>query len=94
MFTLENADVSYSKFTIAAITAYGSYLSQEKEKKLFFRQVLETIDGAIRSNAGISLAGLLQQTSIQNTPQILETKAEESGKIADDFLENFIWQHL
>jgi hypothetical protein len=36
------------------------------------------------------VAGLLQHTSIQNTAQISETKAEGSGKIADIFLENFI----
>ena len=88
--TLENADMSYSKFIIAAINAYSSYLSHEKEKKVFFRQVLETIDGAIRSNAGIGLAGLLQQASIQNTVQVSNTNTEESGKIAVDFLENFI----
>lgn len=88
--TLENTDMSYSKFTIAAINAYGSYLSHEKEKQEFLRQVLETIDNAIRSNPGIGLAGLLQQSSAQKGQEMSKTDAEESGKIADDFLENFI----
>ena len=82
---LENADMSYSKFTISAINKYGSYLSLEKEKQEFLRQVLETISNAIRSNPGIALAGLLHQSSAQ-IPQI---DAEENEKIADDFLENF-----
>ena len=81
--TIQSADVSQSKFIIAAVNAYGGYLSAEQEKERFCQQVNDAIHLAMREIFG---GGVITT----QPKEITEDSTEESGKIADDFLENFI----
>ena len=81
--TIQKSDISQSKFIIAAITAYGSYLSVEEDKKQFCLTVQEAIHASMREIFGGGAIAASQ-------PTVTEKTSEENGKIADDFLENFI----
>lgn len=88
--TIEKSDISQSKFIIAAVNAYGGYLSAEEDKKQLCLSVQEAIHASIREIFG---GGINPTASQQFSSQLEENPkadAEESGKIADDFLENFI----
>ncbi len=89
MEILQGSELSNSKFIIGAINAYASYLSKDEEKKRFLQQIIETIRVTIRQSPGIALAELFQGHFEQRKADISETATEESGKIADDFLESF-----
>ena len=80
---IRNGGISQSKFIIAAVNAYGSYLSAEQEKERFCRQINDAIHFAMREIFGGGVAAATP------TP-VIKKSTEESGKIADDFLENFI----
>ena len=79
---LKGSEKSMSKFVIAAVNAYGGYLSKEEERELLLRQVSDTVRSTISEMLGISL-------SVVKTVDIPADVAEESGEIADDFLQNF-----
>lgn len=79
---LKGSERSMSQFVIAAVNAYGGYLSKEKEKDLLLRQVSDTVRSTISEMLGISL-------SAAKPVEIPVDVAEESGVIADDFLQNF-----
>ena len=79
---LKGSERSMSQFVIAAVNAYGGYLSKEKEKDLLLRQVSDTVRSAISEMLGFS-------PSTAKTAEIPTDIAEESGEIADDFLQNF-----
>ena len=80
--TLKRCGKSMSQFVIAAVNAYGGYLSREEEKNLFLRQVSDTVRSTLSEMLGISLTAA-------KTIEIPSDIAEESGEIADDFLQNF-----
>jgi hypothetical protein len=79
---IRNSGLSQSKFIIAAVNAYGGYLSIEQEKKQFCRQVNDAIHAAMREIFGGG-------TVTVPKPTVIEKTSEESGKIADDFLDSF-----
>ena len=79
---LKSSEKSMSQFVIAAVNAYGGYLSKEEERELLLRQVSDTVRSAISEMLGISL-------STVKSVEIPADVAEESGEIADDFLQNF-----
>ena len=79
---LKGSEKSMSQFVIAAVNAYGGYLSKEEERELLLRQVSDTVRSTISEMLGISL-------SVVKTVDIPADVAEESGEIADDFLQNF-----
>ncbi len=79
---LKGSEKSMSQFVIAAVNAYGGYLSKEEEKNLLLRQVSDTVRSTISEMLGISLSS----TKPIGIPTDV---AEESGEIADDFLQNF-----
>ena len=69
-----------NKFILAAICAYADRLSAEEEKQRFLRDVLTTIDNALRSGGSISISA---GTSVQQSVPTAETAA-----VIDDFLAN------
>ena len=79
---LKGSEKSMSQFVIAAVNAYGGYLSREEEKELLLRQVSDTVRSTLSEMLGISLTAA-------KTIEIPSDIAEESGEIADDFLQNF-----
>lgn len=79
---LKNSEKSMSQFVIAAVNAYGGYLSGEEEKEIFLRQISDTVRSTLSEMLGISL-------STAKTVEISDDIAEKSGEIADDFLQNF-----
>ena len=79
---LKGSEKSMSQFVIAAVNAYGGYLSKEEEKDLLLRQVSDTVRSTLSEMLGISL-------SAPKPTEIPADIAEESGEIADDFLQNF-----
>lgn len=81
--TIQKADISQSKFIIAAVNAYGSYLSAVEDKKQFCLTVQEAIHASMREIFGGGAIASSQST-------VTEKPSEENGKIADDFLDNFI----
>ncbi len=69
-----------NKFILAAICAYANRLSAEEEKQLFLRDVLTTIDNALRST---------DRTAIQaSAPVKTSAPTAETAAVIDDFLEN------
>ncbi|MDO4983885.1 MAG: hypothetical protein Q4E35_10095 [Eubacteriales bacterium] len=79
---LKASEKSMSQFVIAAVNAYGGYLTKEGEKELFLRQVSDTVRTTLGEMLGVSL-------SATKTVDVPTDIAEESGEIADDFLQNF-----
>lgn len=80
---IRNGGISQSKFIIAAVNAYGSYLSAVEDKKQFCLTVQEAIHASMREIFGGGAIASSQST-------VTEKPSEENGKIADDFLDNFI----
>ena len=79
---LKRSEKSMSQFVIAAVNAYGGYLSKEEEREILLRQVRDTVRSTISEMLGISL-------SAAKPVEVPADVAEESGEIADDFLQNF-----
>ena len=79
---LKASEKSMSQFVIAAVNAYGGYLTKEEEKEMFLRQISDTVRSTISEMLGVSLSA----TKTVDVPTDIE---EESGEIADDFLQNF-----
>ena len=79
---LKGSGKSMSQFVIAAVNAYGGYLSKEEEKDLLLQQVRDTVRSTLSEMLGISL-------SVAKPIDFPAEIAEESGEIADDFLQNF-----
>lgn len=79
---IRSSRISQSKFIIAAVNAYGGYLSAEKEKQQFCQQVNDAIHAAMREIFG---GGTVSAPAAS----VIEKPTEESGKIADDFLDSF-----
>ena len=79
---IRNSGISQSKFIIAAVNAYGDYLSAEKEKEQFCQRVNASIHSAMREIFGGGV-------NFEVAPSAAEKTTEESGKIADDFLDSF-----
>ena len=79
---IKGSNRSMSQFVIAAVNAYGGYLSKEEERELLLRQVSDTVRSTLSEMLGISL-------SVAKPIDIPADIAEESGEIADDFLQNF-----
>ena len=69
-----------NKFILAAICAYADRLSAEEEKQLFLRDVLTTIDNALRST---DRTAILTSTPVKTSEPTAETAA-----VIDSFLEN------
>ena len=86
---LRHSEKSMSKFVIAAVNAYGGYLSKEEERELLLRKVSDTVRTTLCEMLGVSLSGgnFSSDTVIPN--QTTSDIAEKSGEIADDFLQNF-----
>lgn len=69
-----------NKFILAAICTYADRLSAEEEKQLFLRDVLTTIDNALRSTG---------QTVIPTSASVKTTApTAETAAAIDDFLDN------
>ena len=81
--TIQKSDISQSKFIIAAVNAYGGYLSAEEDKKQLCLSVQEAVHASMREIFGGGIAAA-------SSAPASEKSTEESGKIADDFLESFI----
>ena len=79
---LKGSEKSMSQFVIAAVNAYGGYLSKEEEREILLRQVSDTVRATLSEMLCVSLA-------TAKTSDIPVDVAEESGEIADDFLQNF-----
>ena len=79
---LKGSEKSMSQFVIAAVNAYGGNLSKEEEKELLLQQVSDTVRSTLCEMLGFSLSAV-------KPAEIPADIAEESGEIADDFLQNF-----
>ena len=86
---LKGSDKSMSQLVIAAVNAYGGYLSKEEEKELLLRQVSDTVRSTISEMLGVSLSGGKFSSEMVMPNETALDIAEESGEIADDFLQNF-----
>ena len=69
-----------NKFILAAICAYTDRLTAEEEKQFFLRDVLTTIDNALRRAGQISISA--------NTPAQQSAPTAETAAVIDDFLAN------
>lgn len=69
-----------NKFILAAICAYADRLSAEEEKQLFLRDVLTTIDNALRSTDRTTIPA--------SAPVKTSEPSAETAAVIDDFLEN------
>ncbi len=69
-----------NKFILAAICAYADRLSAEEEKQLFLRDVLTTIDNALR-NTGQSVIPVSAHVKTS-------APTDETVAVIDDYLEN------
>ena len=69
-----------NKFILAAICAYADRLSAEEEKQLFLRDVLTTIDNALRSTDRTAIPA--------SAPVKASAPTAETAAVIDDFLEN------
>jgi len=87
---IQNADISHSKFIIAAVNAYGGYLSAEEEKKQLCLAVQDAVHTSMREIFGAGVNPTASEQFSSQPDKNLKPDTEESGKIADDFLENFI----
>ena len=87
--TLKGSEKSMSQYVIAAVNAYGGYLSKEEEKDLLLRQVSDTVRSTISEMLGVSLSGSTSVPKMTKTSEIADDVTEESGEIADDFLKIF-----
>ena len=85
---LNYSEKSISQFVIAAVNRYGGYLSGEEEKEQMLQKISETVRGTILQMFGAALISG-QAYPIMKKPEDDTEIAEESGVIADDFLENF-----
>ena len=79
---------SFSQFVIAAVNQYGGYLSEEEKKERMLQRVSETVRGTLLQMFGAAMISGQAFPAIKKTEDDTEI-AEESGAIADDFLENF-----
>lgn len=86
---LKGSEKSMSQFVIAAVNAYGGYLSREEEKNLLLRQVGDTVRATLCEMLGVSISGGNFSSEMVMPNEIASDIAEESGEIADDFLQNF-----
>lgn len=86
---LKNSEKSMSQFVIAAVNAYGCYLSEEEEKKRFLQEVKDAVRTTLGEMIGVSLFGGCRASSMTEKSDLPDEIAEESGEIADDFLKNF-----
>ena len=86
---IKGSNRSMSQFVIAAVNAYGGYLSKEEEKNLLLRQVSDTVRSTISEMLGVSLSGGNNSSDTIIPNKTTSDIAEESGEIADDFLQNF-----
>ena len=69
-----------NKLILAAICAYADRLSAEEEKQLFLRDVLTTIDNALRSTDRTAIPA--------SAPVKMSAPTTETAAVIDDFLEN------
>ena len=69
-----------NKFILAAICAYADRLSAEEEKQLFLRDVLTTIDNALRGKDRTAIPA--------SAPVKMSEPAPETAAVIDGFLEN------
>ena len=69
-----------NKFILAAICAYADRLTAEEEKQLFLRDVLTTIDNALRNAGSISISA--------GAPVQQSAPTGETAAVIDDFLSN------
>ena len=69
-----------NKFILAAICAYADRLSAEQEKQLFLRDVLTTIDNALRSTDRTAMP--------TSAPVKTSEPTAETTAVIEDFLEN------
>ena len=86
---LKESERSMSQFVIAAVNAYSGYLSKEEEREFLLRQVSDTVRSTISEMLGVSLSVGTSAPIITKTSEIDDDIAEESGEIADYFLQNF-----
>lgn len=86
---LKGSGKSMSQLVIAAVNAYGSYLSKEEDRELLLRQISGTVRSTLCEMLGISLSGSASLPITAKQNEVPADIAEESGEIADDFLQNF-----
>ena len=87
---LRHSEKSMSKFVIAAVNAYGGYLSAQEREEYYLQQVKDSLRQTLQEMFGTAL---MEATPVQKPCSSAKTApelAEESGEIADDFLENVI----
>lgn len=87
--TIQKADLSQSKFITAAVNAYGGYLSAEEDKKQLCLSVQEAVHTSMREIFGTGINQTAPERFLSPADENPNADTEESGKIADDFLENF-----
>ena len=85
---MSHSGKSFSQFVIDAVNRYGGYLSEEEEKERMLQRVSETVRGTLLQMFGAAMISGQAFPVIKKTEDDTEI-AEESGAIADDFLENF-----
>ncbi len=69
-----------NRFILASICAYADRLTAEEDKQLFLRDVLTTIDNALRNAGPISISA--------SSPAQPSVPTAETAAVIDDFLAN------
>lgn len=87
---LRHSEKSMSKFVIAAVNAFGSYLSAKEEQDRFLQQVNDSLRQTLQEMFGAALTGGHSVQASPMTVNISSEPVEGSGEIADEFMENFI----
>lgn len=85
-----NSERSMSKFVIAAVNAYGGYLSAQEEKEQFLFAVNDSLRKTLQEMFGAAILGTPTLKNPNAIPIHGSKQQEQSGEMADDFLKNFL----
>lgn len=87
---LRHSEKSMSKFVIAAVNAYGSYLSTKEEQDSFLQRVNDSLRQTLQEMFGTALMGAVPAQKSVFADEFTQKVVDGSGEIADEFMENFI----
>ena len=87
---LRHSEKSMSKFVIAAVNTYGSYLSAKEEQDRFLQRVNDSLRQTLQEMFGTALMGAVPAQKSVFADEFTQKVVDGSGEIADEFMENFI----
>lgn len=86
---LSNSGQSMSRFIIAAVNAYGSYLDEEEAKQLFIQRVNNSLRNTLLEILGSSVTRPVPAETALEISSKDKITAERSAEKAGNFLKSF-----